>query len=85
MTEHDYLDRLLESRPWPSSAGPAPRPRRCGTSRPSADQPGTLEQQLTAIDLYLSTPWRHADPAHAWRQARTLAIPHARRSWRASA
>lgn len=85
MTEHDYLDRLRASRPWPSSAGPAPRPRSCGTARPSPDQPGTLEQQLMAIDLYLSTPWRHNDPEYAWQLARAMTIPHARRAWRPAA
>lgn len=69
MNERDYIDRIRVSRPWPTSAA----------GRPTADQPGTLAEQLLAIGLYLDTPWRHRDPDHAWRLARALAIPHARR------
>lgn len=46
---------------------------------PAPGQPGTLGEQLAAIDAYLATPWRHRDRAAAWELARRLCIPHARR------
>lgn len=47
--------------------------------RPHASQPGTLREQLDAVDLYWSDPTRRTDPTGAWMIARRLAMPHARR------
>jgi hypothetical protein len=49
-------------------------------ARPSADQPGTLGEQLEAIDLFLANPARAHDREMSWQLARRLAIPHARRN-----
>ena len=48
-------------------------------AKPRADQPGTLEQQLSIIDVYLDDPTRAYDPEGAWEMARRLVLPHARR------
>jgi len=49
---------------------------------PSPDQPGTFEQQFEILDLYLADPTRKYDPDGAWRLARELVLPHARREHR---
>lgn len=48
--------------------------------RPSADQPGSLAQQLAAINvaLYLGSR-RNTSAAEQWADARRLVIPHARK------
>jgi hypothetical protein len=46
---------------------------------PSPDQPGTLRQQFEAIDLFLANPFHTIDRAAAWKLARRLSLPHARR------
>jgi len=49
--------------------------------RPHPDEPGTLSQQIAAIDFYLSIPdeIRQADRDGCWQAARWKTIPHARR------
>jgi hypothetical protein len=44
------------------------------------DKPGTLHEQLEAIELFLSNPFRHIDREAAWDLARRLVMPHARRA-----
>lgn len=50
--------------------------------RPAPDQPGTLRQQVEAIELYLANPYRRIDRAAAWELARRLVLRHARRALR---
>lgn len=45
--------------------------------KPSASQPGTMDQQWLAIVLFHSDPTRHRDRQKAWQVAREKAIPHA--------
>lgn len=47
--------------------------------RPHPSEPGTLAQQLAALDLYLDDP--DPDRRGAWERARALTIPHARRGY----
>jgi hypothetical protein len=47
---------------------------------PSADQPGTLGQQLDCIDLFLANPFRRIDRAAAWELSRRLVLGHKRRA-----
>jgi hypothetical protein len=46
--------------------------------RPRREEPGTLGQQLEAIELFLANPFRAIDRSAAWDVARRLVIPHAR-------
>ena len=46
--------------------------------RPGLNEPGTLQEQLEAIDLYLSDPTRKTDPNGAWLMSRRLTMPHVR-------
>lgn len=48
--------------------------------RAHPDEPGTLEEQIEALNLFWADPSRKSDPAGAWAIARRLAIPHARRA-----
>ncbi len=52
-----------------------PDPRR----HPHPAAPGTLRQQLQAVGVYLSDPWRCRDRANRWRMARRTVMQHARR------
>jgi len=69
------------NRSWQSETVRAPKswvipPLSC---RPRHDEPGTLHQQINALDLYHVDPTRHYDAHGAWDMARRLSIPHARR------
>ena len=78
MNDHDFVNRIQASRPWPTTPRVTCHRHGGRPVRPSPGQPGTLLQQLDALALFWATPWRHAHPNHAWLLARRLAIPGAR-------
>ena len=45
---------------------------------PGRHQPGTLREQIEALNLYLDDPTRFDDPDGAWNMARRLTMPYAR-------
>lgn len=47
--------------------------------RPAAKQPGTLRQQLVAVELYLQNPWPLPPGDHRWQASRRTIMQHARR------
>jgi len=45
---------------------------------PHRSQPGTLRQQLQAVELYLDDPWQCPDRDRRWEASRRTVMHHAR-------
>lgn len=49
------------------------------TDRPHPSAPGTLSEQLQAVELYVQNPWQCDDREARWQMARRTIMQHARR------
>jgi len=47
--------------------------------RPHPDEPGTFEDQLRIVNLWLENPWAEPDAERRWAMARRVILQHARR------